>query len=494
MSDGCADHIPYIQVGGSPLIIHPSYKGPSLRWTRKTSCCITNDAMRPANPFHRLLNYIASLLHGIVNLIILIPGTTGGRLFLAFIVVYLLLIRQCNVNNYRDPTSVFFDPVRGYQRHYSLARQREAEAYLENSSWQSPSGKSPHDRTKPKLCVGIATIARASTNASQEQEQYVRATIGSLLDGLDGDTERPEIQLVVLIAHTDPKDHPIYEELWLLNAADKVLTYGGVPDAQKEELTTWEREKNYVRKAIFDYTFVLEKCASTGAQWIAMVEDDTLAVKNWYPRAMAALEQADDRLRVQADGGETDWLYLRMFYTEEFLGWNSEEWPIYLFVSVLLVAGTAATLSVLRRLPPFRALVTDTFIKVTLLICIPSLIILYFLAGRQSVSPMLRPGVSEMPRFGCCAQGLIFSSGMAPKIITRLKDAGQGFVDQLIEAWANEARLVRWVVVPSLLQHIGAHSSKGDDLGEQAKWDRSVAEKIWNFGFEMYSAPRQKGT
>ncbi len=97
-----------------------------------------------------------------------------------------------------------------------------------------------------------------------------------------------------------------------------------------------------------------------------------------------------------------------------------------------------------------------------------------------------RPGVHEMPKFGCCAQGLVFSSGMATKTIDHLREAGAGFVDELIEAWANDMGYVRWAVMPSLLQHIGGHSSKGDDLGDQAKWNRSVAEKIWNFGFELY--------
>lgn len=91
-----------------------------------------------------------------------------------------------------------------------------------------------------------------------------------------------------------------------------------------------------------------------------------------------------------------------------------------------------------------------------------------------------------MPKFGCCGQGFAFSHQMAPKLIARLASVRVGFVDEIIEAWANEVDLVRWVAIPSLLQHIGGHSSKGDDYGGKAKYDRSVAEKIWNFGFEMY--------
>jgi len=173
-----------------------------------------------------------------------------------------------------------------------------------------------------------------------------------------------------------------------------------------------------------------------------------------------------------------------MFFTEEFLGWNSEEWPRYLFASMGVVAANVLGLLSLRRFA-FRDFLTNTFVALWAFLWLPALIVLYFLAGRLSMHP-LRPGVYEMPKFGCCAQGLVFSSSMATKTIAHLRGKGAGFVDQLIEAWANEMGYMRWVAMPSLLQHIGGHSSKGDDLGDQAKYDRSVAEKIWNFGFEMY--------
>ena len=328
-------------------------------------------------------------------------------------------------------------------------------------------------KAHPKLCIGIATVGR-------ENEQYIRSTIGSLLESLS-DSERNEIYLAVLIAHTEPDTHPIYSEGWLITLADKVLLYD-VPAEQRDQLIEWENEKNYARKAIFDYTYVMQKCVDRSADWVAMVEDDTLAVADWYPRLMASLTEADNKHR--ADGHQGEWLYLRMFFTEEFLGWNSEEWPSYLFAAVGRVAFNMAILLVLRRYV-LKNTLTNAAIAVWSFIYVPALIALYFLAGRLSVQP-LQPGVHEMSNFGCCAQGLVFSSSMATKTIDHLRQVGAGFVDQLIETWANNEGYVRWAVMPSLLQHIGVHSSKGDDMGDQAKWARSVAEKIWNFGFELY--------
>ena len=393
--------------------------------------------------------------------------------FLAFFFIYLGLVRYCSHVFYRDPTSFFFDPARGYERHYSLTRQEEAEVFVQNSN--STTSRTPA-RKDPQLCVGVATVGR-------DEEQYVRSTIGSLLDDLTS-TERAEIYLVVLIAHTTPSDHPIYGEQWLMNVVDKVLLYD-VDQHKTDDLMTWELEKDYRKKAIFDYTYVLQKCHDRGAQWIAMIEDDTLAVKGWYPKAIEALEKAD---ALQPGTHEKDWLYLRLFFTEEFLGWNSEEWPRYLLGSVGVIGMTTMIMLLIRQFVLEKTL-TNSILAVICLVWTPACILLYFLAGRLSMQP-LSPGVYQMPKFGCCAQGLVFSDRMAPKVIGRLAQIREGFVDEIIEAWANEAGLIRWVLIPSLLQHIGGHSSKGDDFGSKSKHDRSVAEKIWNFGFEMYDGDR----
>lgn len=393
----------------------------------------------------------------------------GAVSLIAFLFIYLALVRYCTYAFYRDPTSAFFDPIQGYERKYSLQRQQEANSFIHNAN------RSDFATIKPnnvKMCVGIATVGR-------DEEQYVLSTIGSLLDGL-ATQEREEIFFVILIAHTAPHVHPIYGEQWLTNVVDKVLLYD-VSHKQTTDLMDWEKNKDYRKKAIFDYTYVLQRCHDTGAQWIAMIEDDTLAVKGWYKNAIEALETANEQY---PSTYEDDWLYMRLFFTEEFLGWNSEEWPRYLAGSVG-VTGMATMVLLLLRLFALEKAITNILIAVICLICTPACILLYFLAGRLSMQP-LSPGMYQMPKFGCCAQGLVFSNQMAPKVIARLAQKREGFVDEIVEAWANEANLVRWVVIPSLLQHIGGHSSKGDDYGGKSKYDRSVAEKIWNFGFEMY--------
>ena len=406
--------------------------------------------MRPGGVFHWLRSR---------------PGTSA---FLSFVLVYLASIRYCSQASFRDPTSVFFDHARGYEPRYSAERQNDADNFIRDANLTTYVQIEPQD---PKMCIGIATVAR-------EQDQYVRRTIGSLIDGLEP-SDREQIFLIVLIAHADPDTHPVYGEPWLTNVVDKTLLYD-VSQGRLQNLRQWEMDKEYRKKAVFDYTYVLQKCVDAGTRWITMIEDDTLAVDGWFPRTMEAIRKADERHPITE---EMDWLYLRLFYTEEFLGWNAEEWPQYLAASVAVTGMTAMALLLIRQFI-LENVITNAFIAVVCLVCAPACISLYFMAGRLSLHPP--PGVYRMPKFGCCAQGLVYSRRMASKVINRLSQVREGYVDQIVEAWANEANLVRWVTIPSVLQHVGAASSKGDDRGSAAKYGRSVAEKIWSFSFEEY--------
>ncbi|KAL8978643.1 MAG: hypothetical protein Q9177_006350 [Variospora cf. flavescens] len=398
---------------------------------------------------------------------ILISGV--GRFLLCFTFLYLLLLQICRYTFYRDPTSAFFDPSKAYRHIYSEQRQRQADAYLQAAN-VSTTNDVQLSGPEVTLCLGLATVQRPG-------EQYVRSAYASLMEGLTKD-DREHIYSVLLIGHADPERHPIYHEPWLRHLSDKLLTYNTSDTKQMELLRSWEQTQDYRKKAIFDYTYLLETCIETGAPGIAIVEDDIIAVAGWYPRTIAALDI------VKSKGSE--WLYLRLFYTEQFLGWNSEFWPTYLFASVSIVLAVAAMLLILRHLH-FHTSISAWLILTACFVCTPACIALFFIAGRMSMLP-LTPGVHEMPNFGCCAQGFVFSSTTAGRVVGKLKEKEVGFVDMILEEWANEEKLTRFAIVPSLLQHIGGRSSKGDDF--KPTEFMSTADTIFNFGFELY---RQDG-
>ena len=187
-------------------------------------------------------------------------------------------------------------------------------------------------------------------------------------------------------------------------------------------------------------------------------------------------------------------LYLRLFYTEEFLGWNSEDWPIYLFYSTLAVCFVACVLLGFRQSQPHirRHLPNETIILLSS-ICTPLLIGLFFAAGRVTMLP-IPDGVHQMPRFGCCSQAFVFPQSRIPDLVGLYTSKHIGYVDMITEEYANANNEVRWAVTPSVVQHVGRRSSKGADksalipVKPKAKDELTDVEKLWNFRFELNNA------
>lgn len=294
-----------------------------------------------------------------------------------------------------------------------------------------------------------------------------------MLEGLT-EAQRTEIHPTVLVAHTNPQLHPIYHEPWLRSASNKILEYD-IGNAEFARLRLLEEEHHFRNKSMYDYGYLLQDCYATGAQWIAMLEDDVLAMEGWYDRAKAALRT------IQSEVGQLDWLYLRMFYTENLLGWNGEEWVRYLATSCLCFVATASILVGGRAYSGIlQRNVSNLMVAMICFVCLPACIVLYFMAGRVSMQP-LSPGVHKMPNFGCCSQGFIFPREIVPRVIDRAHQAidEDYYIDMMLERWADTESLTRFVLIPSLLQHIGSKSSKGWGFDEGAV-------STWNFGFEKH--------
>ena len=171
-------------------------------------------------------------------------------------------------------------------------------------------------------------------------------------------------------------------------------------------------------------------------------------------------------------------LYLRLFYTEQFLGWNAEEWPAYVVYSSLVTTLVAGALLAAQRSPLLvRQYVSSTTVLLVCGVYTPLLIGLFFAAGRVTMLPPAR-GVHDMPRFGCCSQGFVIPQSRIPDLVSWYESWRIGYVDQLTEQYANERGELRWALTPCVLQHVGQKSSKsGRNAG-----------RLWNFAFERNDA------
>lgn len=382
-----------------------------------------------------------------------------------------------------DPTSFFFSPGKGYAPHYSAIRRQQAEDFIQ--SYHDASSheiiKSGHERNR-KLCVGIPSFKR-------EGASYLRDTVGSLLEGLTPE-ERQEIYLIVFIPHSNPNVHPEYNEAWLPGLVDLVLTYE-FGDDQMQHIRNMEKKGGlYIEKALFDYRYLLSRCTEQFTPYIAMLEDDVIAMDGWYHRTMAAINEAEQQAAERR--ARADFLYLRLFYTEEFFGWNAEDWRTYLYSSFWVAAVPTAIILFVRCVRPTTKLsltITTPRAMIAIYALTATSILIFFSMGRNTVLPMAT-GVAEMPEFGCCSQGFVFPHLKALALVDYFKDRRLGFTDVLTEDYANERGELRYAMTPSVIQHVGKKSSKIDDYGPQSKWGRSVAEKIWSFAFERFDSKK----
>ncbi|KAK2734024.1 hypothetical protein FQN57_001893 [Myotisia sp. PD_48] len=380
-------------------------------------------------------------------------------------------MRYSRTHYYRDPTSAFFDPERGFDPIYSRFRTSQATDFIHSiDATASPQDNNTSTaNSNASFCMGIASIARGNVN-------YIEAAIGSLLVDLT-QHEREDIYLILFIPHTDPTVHPSYSSNWVSAMVDKVLVYE-VNSEKLNHLKELETAGGLFReKALFDYTWLLKACQTVGSPYILMVEDDVIAMDGWYHRTKRALAAAEQQTRQL---GASKYLYLRLFYTEKFLGWNKEEWFTYFLCSFVAVTSIWTSLVITRRyVSRTRRFLPDGIIPLLCFICVPLCIVLFFSAGRVSMLPMPN-GVYQMPRFGCCAQALAFPRARVADIISWYESKGVGFADSLLEEYANANDEIRWALTPSVFQHVGVISSKDD-----GPIDIYDAKSTWNFQFEL---------
>jgi hypothetical protein len=381
------------------------------------------------------------------------------------------LLHTIESKTVRDPTSVFFDPKKGYQPRYSQLRRKQAAEFISAHNNTGKSWMAKTSNTKKKLCVGIPSFGRRGA-------QYVHETIGSLLEGLAAD-ERDEIFLMVFIPHTEPANHPFYGETWLHELTDRILTYD-IGDSDKENARTMEEEGGvFETKGLYDYSYLLSTCAEQRTPYIAIFEDDTIAMDRWYHRTTMAIHEAEQQTALHQP---ESFLYLRLFHTETFMGWNSEYWVSYLCWSLVAAVLFTAVLFLLRHTKTALKLCRSLRPCGTILLLystIGAAILLFFALGRVAVLPV-PAGVREMARFGCCSQALVFPRSKALELVSYFKDRRSGFMDVLTEEFAEKRSELRFAITPSVVQHIGRESSKRTDQGPIIK------QGIWNFRFERY--------
>ncbi|KAI1271485.1 integral membrane protein [Xylaria sp. FL0933] len=394
-------------------------------------------------------------------------------LLIGFVVIYVFLIGILRSLCWRDPTSMFFQPERAHASTYSTYRIRQAVQHAEFLSSSTETQVSKSRQTPPELCVGIPSVRR-------EGVSYLKLALGSLQYGLSHE-ERARLYFVVLLAHVNQTEHPDYGQPWLTGMVDKLATYHD--DEERFTLAQSMESQAHAVKSKFDYSIVMEECEKTAAPYILIIEDDVVFLDGWRHRTMNALSTANAK---SWDFGQAGFLYLRLFYYEGLLGWNSESWPTYLAASLAIMTIVLSSLLVTRRYVA-RAYLTQTVLFLVTLVFAPLFIILFFAAGRNCMLPQ-PAGVHIMDQYACCGQGLVFprstvTKGLLPLFRNDLWSEVP--TDSFIEQYAEDTGALRWALTPVVMQHIGGQSSYNGRRG-----DMYQPSRLWNFGFEENDAAR----
>ncbi|RKU48497.1 hypothetical protein DL546_005622 [Coniochaeta pulveracea] len=392
-----------------------------------------------------------------------------------FWAIWVLLLLFCYFNSYDDPSSIFYNESKAYEQRYSRQRSLEAEAFLRKIP-----AKLPPDNSK-FLCIGVPSINRTT-------QSFLSNTVATLTDTLTP-RDRASIHLVVLIADRPSEHHSAYGQPWLESIADEVLLYGEPPKNANSSLyhtvpfnlvAGRQRGDGRTENMRLDHSLLVETCRNHGSQYFVLVEDDIIASRDWFSRLKKGLQYVEAKTKQT----KKEWLYLRLFFSELYMGWNSEEWLAYSMHIFAIYAIALIVFLVARgRLAFLGGKSTHTYRYVTALafgLWIPALIALYFIGGRVAVgriSPLgwTSHGVREMPEYGCCAQGLLFPRRQLDGVFELLRNPPYDFPgDMILEGYAGDRGLKKWALDPSVFQHVGfKESSEGPRKAE-----------VWNFSFE----------
>ncbi|KAH8599120.1 hypothetical protein B0O99DRAFT_649795 [Bisporella sp. PMI_857] len=374
----------------------------------------------------------------------------AGRAFFISLACWLLAFTYCRFKFWRDPHSAFFKSDHVYDYHYTSYRRSQGLSYLSNTSTALAA---PKASSTPEICAAFVTVKR-------EGEQYFDAALGSMLEGLTED-ERKKLYVAILFADPSPEVHPSWGKEWL-RAVDWSGGYEVGEDVRGYLRGLMER-KEYKEKGVFDYLYTLELCHRTGAPYILMLEDDIIIADSWFIKTLHALRH------ISSTPALSNYLYLRLFYTETVMRWRQTDF-VYRRMDFVLLSSALTTFLLLhsiRRCKPGLRMSLDTpTLLVLSLATVPSFIILLFMIGKYSLFPHLTQGVFIMNRYGCCSQALLFPRNRVPPMVQWFRDwkGVNGWpywnTDVMIDYYADQIKVDRLALGPQVLQHVGLKSSR----------------------------------
>ncbi|ORX89455.1 hypothetical protein K493DRAFT_318683 [Basidiobolus meristosporus CBS 931.73] len=358
-------------------------------------------------------------------------------LLLVFPLVFLYLFSFLAVSYlYADVSFSSFGPK---QLNWSRGPRRvqEAEQYIQNLP---PRNTPPVFETNPHgldVCIGILP-----SNHSQDFLKSTEITVGSLFDTFNAE-DRSRIHVTLFLPKTESNAH-LEATKGYSHLVNSVLVYPEQGYQKIVRLENWAEpvnglEYNRNTKEIFEYAHILQYCDAKRPMYTLILRD-VVATRDWFRQLELALASVNYR---------DDWLYMRMFYSEELLGFHLRDslWVLmYIAASVLLFRWLLNSF-----LPEYVDYHTFLTISLVLLICL-----IPWSIGRQNIFPV-STGASELPN-GCCTEAVVYNQNHIPALLSSLlvheKPHSQSLASRLSQfSSAQQLRQLAWT--PSAFQTLG---------------------------------------
>ena len=151
---------------------------------------------------------------------------------------------------------------------------------------------------KPKMCVSIVTRNRAVP--------YVQALIASLLRGNDA-VDVSSIDICLLNTENTPTDH-----------LDLRIIQSKLPFISIRHSSTWDRggESRWKSRESMDYAAALDTCASSGAPWVIVLEEDAVLANNFIRKTLKLLHPYVER---------PDTAYVKLWFSDRWDGFENDD-------------------------------------------------------------------------------------------------------------------------------------------------------------------------
>jgi len=200
---------------------------------------------------------------------------------------------------------------------------------------------------------------------------------------------------------------------------------------------------NIHTKQINDYIYILEKCQSL-SKYVLILEDDVYAAQDFYSKILVTTNELKHK---------EDWIFLKLFFVQDFIGWNNDGYDFVFEIGVVVFSGVIAYLAC-KKFEIKNSCLVVLIVANAGLVGFGTIQLL----GKQNIFPLLPSGLSEI-EYTCCSPAHLYQSSKIPDLINFLKlqlsKRSVTHVDLLMDEYANQENLKKYVYMPSVFQHTG---------------------------------------